>query len=69
MFKSKGRPARAMLKESSRFFKKSAQKLWLNWDCDAETSTAQINKVLRLLVHKKKPSSSLRLRRPELFAT
>jgi hypothetical protein len=68
MFKSRGRPSRAILKENGRFLKKAAQKFWLNWDCDAETSTAQINKALLLLIHQKKSSSSLHLRRPELFA-
>jgi hypothetical protein len=36
------------------------------WACDGETSTAQFKKVFLLLfVHKKKPSSSLKLTHPK----
>ena len=50
--------------ESSRFFeKKRRKKLLLLWAGGVATSTAQMNKVFLLLfVHKKKPSSSLRVR-------
>jgi hypothetical protein len=41
-------------KESSRFLKKAAQKLLVNWACGAQTARAQSNKVFLLLfVHKK----------------